>query len=92
MKISYSILALALVSAAAATPVPFENPELVAKDAANYTTYPPPAGGYETYPAPSGGYETYPEPAGGYTTYAAPAGGYTTYKKAIRDLIAHFFS
>jgi hypothetical protein len=100
MKFSYSIIALALVGATVAAPLPIESSELVAKDAVTYTTYPAPsggyksypapAGGYKTYPEPSGGYKTYPEPTGGYTTYATPAGGYKTYKKAIGDLISRW--
>lgn len=92
MKVSYSILTLALVGAAVAAPLPVESSELVAKDAATYTTYAAPAGGYGTYPAPAGGYKTYPTPAGGYKTYPAPAGGYKTYKKAVGDLISRWFS
>jgi hypothetical protein len=87
MKLSQSILALALVGAVAAAPV-----EIVAKDAATYTKYDAPANGYGSYPAPAGGYGTYPAPANGYTTYGAPAGGYTSYKKAIRDMIRSIWS
>jgi hypothetical protein len=102
MKVSYTIIALAVVGTTIAAPLPVDSTELVAKDAATYGTYPAPAGGYGsypapaggygTYPAPAGGYKTYPAPSGGYTTYAAPAGGYKTYKKAISDLISRWFS
>jgi len=92
MKVSYSIIALALVGTTVAAPLPIESSELVAKDAVTYETYPAPAGGYKTYPEPSGGYKTYPEPTGGYKTYATPAGGYKTYKKAVGDLISRWLS
>lgn len=77
-----TVFLLTLFTLAAAAPLPVESPELVAKDAASYTTYGTPKGGYGTYPPPSGGYKTYPPPSGGYKTYPPPAGGYTKYKSA----------
>jgi hypothetical protein len=92
MKLSPSLLALALISVVVPAPVAIDNPEIVARDAADYGTYPTPAGGYGTYPAPAGGYGSYPAPEGGYTTYAAPAGGYKTYGRAISDMIKRLWS
>ena len=76
----YSLLSLAAVPLAFATPL----------DYGSYGNYPVPAGGYGSYdnapvptpvPTPVGGYDDYPAPAGGYDNYPVPAGGYGSYKK-----------
>ena len=86
------IFALSLLAVATAAPVAIESPELVAKDAATYSTYGTPPGGYGSYPPPPGGYETYPTPPGGYKTYPAPSGGYKTYGRAIGDMIKRLWA